>query len=65
MTKLLNIKETSKALGYTEKTLYMKVHKRQIEHVKIGRKVFFKQETIEKMIQDGTISPVVLGIKNG
>lgn len=53
--RLLTVKEVAFATGWKESTIYQKVWLRQIEYIKLGRNVRFRPETIENLIERGTI----------
>jgi excisionase family DNA binding protein len=56
--KLLNVEEFAAATGQKPATVRQKVWRRQIEYVKIGRSVRFKPETVQKIIDAGTVPPL-------
>ena len=55
MRKLLNIDEVAAATGWKPKTVRQKVWRREIEFVRMGRSIRFKPETVEKLIERGTV----------
>jgi len=52
---LFTIKEASAYTCFAEQTLYDWIYKRRIEYVKISRRVFIKKETLDNLIESGTI----------
>ena len=44
--EILNIQEASNLTGYAVQTLYYKIHKRQIPHIKRGSRVFFDRSKL-------------------
>jgi excisionase family DNA binding protein len=57
MGKLLTVEEVLAIIPIKEPTLRKYVHEKKIEHVKVGRRVFFKESTIEDLIRRGTVPP--------
>jgi excisionase family DNA binding protein len=58
MNKLLiDIRELSKLLGISEKTLYAWVHQRKIPFIKIGGLLKFDSHDIQKWIQKKKVEP--------
>jgi len=55
MNNLLNIKEATSYLRISTSTLYRWVHQKKIKHVKIGSRVLFSQEYLDKFIENNTI----------
>jgi excisionase family DNA binding protein len=55
MNKLLNIEEFAAAVGWRPSTVRQKVWRRQIEFVRMGRSIRFKPETVQKLIERGTV----------
>lgn len=55
LRKLLTVEEFAEATGMKPKTVLQRVWLRQVEFVRIGRSIRFKQETAEKLIQSGTV----------
>lgn len=51
--KRLTIKEASELTGYAVNTLYGKISRAEIPYFKIGAKVFFDVEQLEKWIENG------------
>lgn len=57
--RLLTVNEFATAVGWKPSTVRQKVWRREIEYVKLGRSVRFKPETAERLIESGTILPIV------
>lgn len=58
MKKLvIDIKELSKLLGISDKTVYGWVHQKRIPFVKLGGVLRFDMEDIEKWIQKNKVQP--------
>lgn len=55
MRKLLTVEEFANEVGWKPKTVRQKVWRREIEFVRMGRSIRFKQETAEKLILAGTV----------
>ncbi len=58
--KLLTINEVAQMLGWKPKTVRMKVWRRELEFVKLGRSVRFREETINRLIE-GSVVPALEG----
>jgi excisionase family DNA binding protein len=52
---LLTVREVACATGWKESTIRQKVWLREIEYIKLGRSIRFRPETIESLIQQGTV----------
>lgn len=52
---LLTVEEVSLATGWKESTIRQKIWLREIEYVKLGRSVRFRQETINDLIERSTV----------
>jgi excisionase family DNA binding protein len=55
MTRLLKIPEAALRLNISEKTTWKMVYARKVDVVRIGRSVRIPENSIEKLIDDGTI----------
>jgi excisionase family DNA binding protein len=55
MSKLLTIVEASEYLGVSKLTLYGWVSARKVSFIKVGRLVKFKQEHLDKWIDQQTV----------
>jgi excisionase family DNA binding protein len=53
--KLLTVDDVAQMTGWKPKTVRMKVWRREIEFVKLGRSIRFREETINQIIDRGTI----------
>jgi excisionase family DNA binding protein len=53
--RLLTITEASDRLGLKPSTMRFWIWTRKIAHVKIGRAVRLREDTIEDLIQSGTV----------
>jgi len=53
--KLLTVDDVAEMTGWKPKTVRMKVWRREIEFVKLGRSIRFREETINQIIDRGTI----------
>jgi excisionase family DNA binding protein len=53
--RLLNVEEFATATGWKPSTIYQKVWRRELEFVRIGRSIRFKPETVERLIDAGTM----------
>ena len=58
MSKLLNVKEFADAIGLKPATVRQQVWRRQVEFVRVGRAIRFKPETVQKIIERGTVPPL-------
>jgi excisionase family DNA binding protein len=54
---LLNVEEMAAATGWKPSTVRQKVWRREIEFVKMGRSIRFKRETVQRLIEEGTVPP--------
>ncbi len=52
---LLNVEQFAEAVGLKPATVRQKVWRREVEYVRIGRAIRFRPETVEKMIEAGTV----------
>lgn len=57
MNNLLTIQETASCLRISVSTLYRWVHQKKIEYVKIGSRVMFSEECLNKLIENNTVTP--------
>ena len=55
MSKLLTMDEASEYLGISKLTLYGWVSERRLAYVKVGRLVKFKQDHLDKWIEQNTV----------
>ena len=61
MRKLLTIDEASEYLGISKLTLYGWVSARKLGFIKVGRLVKFKQEHLDRWIDQHTVKPCSAG----
>jgi excisionase family DNA binding protein len=54
-TRLLTIAEASERLGLKPKTVRFWIWTRKIEHVHVGRAVRIREDTVQRIIEQGTI----------
>ena len=59
MSRLLTMDEASEYLGISKLTLYGWVSARKLGFVKVGRLVKFKQQDLDKWIDQHTVKPRV------
>jgi excisionase family DNA binding protein len=52
---LLDVEGIANVLGCAEATIRMKVWKREIEFVRIGRSIRFRPEMVERLIEENTV----------
>jgi excisionase family DNA binding protein len=52
---LLNVEEFATAVGWKPATVRQKVWRREIDFVRMGRSIRFKPETVQKLIERGTV----------
>lgn len=55
MNNLLSIPETASYLHISISTLYRWVHRKQIQHVKLGSRVLFDENQLKEFIKTNTI----------
>ena len=55
MTRLLKIPEAASRLNVSNKKAWKMVYGREVDVVRIGRSVRIKEDSIDKLIDDGTI----------
>jgi excisionase family DNA binding protein len=61
MSKLLTMVEASEYLGVSKLTLYGWVSARKVSFIKVGRLVRFKQEHLDKWIEQQTVKACTVG----
>lgn len=54
MTRLLTVPEAAVRLNLSQKTTWKMVYGRKVAVVRIGRSVRIKEDSIDKLIDDGT-----------
>lgn len=55
LSALLNVRDVAHATGWKESTVRQKVWLREIEYIKLGRSIRFRPETIEALLEQGTM----------
>jgi len=55
MTKLLTVDQVAALTGWKPGTIRQKVWRREIDYLKLGRSIRFKEETIKKMVENSEI----------
>jgi len=55
MDRLLSVKEVLEIIPVQEVTLRRYISRHKVEHVKFGRRVLFRRETIEALIAANTV----------
>ncbi len=65
MSKLLTMVEASEYLGVSKLTLYGWVSARKVSFIKVGRLVKFKQEHLDKWIDQHTVKAGTEGTQRG
>lgn len=55
MTKLLTVDQVAALTGWKPATVRQKVWRREIDYLKLGRSIRFKEETIAKMVANSEI----------
>jgi excisionase family DNA binding protein len=53
--KMLTVQEFANAVGWSPSTVRQKIWHRELEYVKLGRSVRFKPETVQRLIEQGTV----------
>jgi excisionase family DNA binding protein len=55
LSGLLNVEQFAFATGWSPATVRMKVWRREIEFVRMGRAIRFKPETVHQLIEENTV----------
>ncbi len=55
---LLNVEEFAALTGWAPKTVRMKVWRREVEFVRMGRSIRFRPETVQKLIEENTVPAI-------
>jgi hypothetical protein len=55
---LLDVPEFAEAIGKKPASVRQMVWRRQVEYVRVGRSIRFKPETVDEIIQNGTVPAV-------
>jgi len=53
--QLLTINEVAQMTGWKPKTVRMKVWRRELEFVRLGRSIRFREETINRLIESSIV----------
>jgi excisionase family DNA binding protein len=56
--RLLTIPEASGVTRMSKSWFRGKIQRQEIEHIKIGRRVFIPEEVIDQLLERGRITPV-------
>jgi excisionase family DNA binding protein len=59
LSGLLNFEQFAIATGWSPATVRMKVWKREIEFVRMGRAIRFRPETVQQLIEENTVPALV------
>jgi excisionase family DNA binding protein len=54
-TRLLTVEEFAKATGWKPATVRQKVWRREIDYVKLGRSIRFREETLTRLIERSAV----------
>lgn len=52
---LLDVPQFARATGWAEATVRMKVWKREVEFIRMGRSIRFRPETVRRLIEENTV----------
>ena len=55
MKRMLTVKEAAEQLGLSPKTIWAWVYSRRLEIVRLGRSVRVPQNSIDELIESGTV----------
>jgi excisionase family DNA binding protein len=55
MPKLLTVDEFARACGWKPATVRMKIYRRELPYVKLGRSVRLKEETLDNLIERSVV----------
>ena len=55
MTKLLTVDQVAELTGWRPATIRQKVWRRELDYVKLGRSLRFKEETIKRLIEQSVV----------
>ena len=58
MTRLLTVDEVARVTGWKPATIRQKVWRREIDYIKLGRNIRFREEVIARLIE-GSIVPAL------
>lgn len=52
---MMTVREFANTVGWSPSTVRQKIWHRELEYVKLGRSVRFKPETVQRLIEQGTV----------
>jgi excisionase family DNA binding protein len=55
MTRLLTMDEVARVTGWKPATIRQKVWRREIDYIKLGRNIRFKEEVIARLIEGSAV----------
>lgn len=55
MTRLLTVDEVARVTGWKPATIRQKVWRRELDYVKLGRNIRFKEEVITRLIEGSEV----------
>jgi excisionase family DNA binding protein len=55
MTRLLTVDEVARVTGWKPATIRQKVWRREIDYIKLGRNIRFKEEVISRLIEGSAV----------
>lgn len=55
MTRLLTVDEVARVTGWKPATIRQKVWRREIDYIKLGRNIRFKEEVIARLIEGSAV----------
>jgi excisionase family DNA binding protein len=55
MKQLITVEQLAQAMGWKPRTVYQKVWRRELDHIKVGRSLRFRQELVDELIERGTV----------
>jgi excisionase family DNA binding protein len=63
MKNYISVARAAKILGISSRLLYQKLARREISHVRIGRKIVVAEDELERFMEERTIERVDWGEK--
>ena len=64
MKRLISVHELSETLGLSINTIYAWINQKKVPYIKMGRLVKFDIQTIDKWIEEKTVSPMSIKERN-
>ncbi len=58
MTRLLTVDQFAEAIGWKPATVRQKVWRRELDYVRIGKSIRFKEETLKRLIERSEVPAV-------